>query len=250
MAQVSVIIPTLRDESQIEVLDALERQTLQDFEVLIQTEKNASKARNVGVSSASSEKLIFLDDDSEPAKTHLEVADKTLEHHSLVAGRIISNKDGVLGDLSDHYDHGNKGKYVDMATGCNMAIHRKVFDTIGGFDENLAWGHEESDLVKRAKQNGYDVWYEPNMVVDHQYVDSIPDFFRKKWTFGREAIYYHRKHDYRFADRLRKCIPLAPGSGSISEFIIQSLAKGVWGSAQIYELLFGDIPDHQQAKDS
>jgi GT2 family glycosyltransferase len=249
MADLSIIIATLNEDDEIEVLSALQNQTTDDYEVLIQTEKGASRARNEGVRRATSDKLVFLDDDSYPVETYLETVSEVLDDHALVAGRIIDPHSGILGQLPRHYDHGNEAKYVDMATGCNMVMRREVIESVGGFDEQFEWGHEETDLIERAKEQGYRVWYEPNLVVEHPFADSLIGYWRKSWHQAVSGIYYDRKHNISLNRRVRSCIPISTSSNTIEEFVAHSVAKGVGCIAKLYAYFFVDIPDHTQPKE-
>jgi hypothetical protein len=70
-----------------------------------------------------------------------------------------------------------------------MAVRSAVIDDIGGFDERLPYGHEETELIDRLTA-AYDVWYCPELVVDHPFADSLGGYLEKQYRHGRESIPY------------------------------------------------------------
>ena len=56
---------------------------------------------------------------------------------------------------------------VDWICGASMMIRSKVFDTIGGLDENYFLYFEETDFCRRARDAGFPTWYVPSSRVMH-----------------------------------------------------------------------------------
>lgn len=56
---------------------------------------------------------------------------------------------------------------VDWICGASMMIRSKVFDTIGGLDENYFLYFEETDFCRRAREAGFATWYVPASRVMH-----------------------------------------------------------------------------------
>jgi GT2 family glycosyltransferase len=189
MADLSVIIPTLKPRNQIECLDVLERQSFTDFEVLVQNEDSATKARNAGIKRASAEKLVFLDDDSHPREGYLERISEVLDREAAVAGKTVHARDDIFAKrFAGHYDFGDSARYVTRFWGCNMAVRKEVFDTVGMWDESIPWGHEEIELAERVLTE-YPIYYDPDLVVDHVYADSVRDYWRKMYRIERQKPY-------------------------------------------------------------
>lgn len=194
MVELSVIIPTLKDRSDIECLTYLDQGDFADYEVIVRRDEGAAKARNEGIKRASADKLVFLDDDSRPAKGYLTEAARVLEEEAVVAGRIIHPHDDVFGrSYTDHYDRGATPRHVDTFISCNMALRREVFDAVGLFDENFVWGHEEKELAERVRE-AYDIYYDPDLVVEHTYADSLRDFWMKRYRQETQRPYYWQLH--------------------------------------------------------
>lgn len=190
MVDVSVIIPTLDSPGDVEATTYLERGTFEDYEVVVSDAYPVTRARNDGIERASADKLVFLDDDSRPREGYLERAARTLDEQDAVAGRIYHPRDDVFARyFTAHYCHGDDPTYVDYFWGCNMALRRETVETVGGWDEGMGWGHEEKELADRVREE-FDIYYDPEMVVDHPYVDSVPDYWRKMYQLATQTPYY------------------------------------------------------------
>ena len=195
MAELSIIIPTLKDRDEIACVPYFERSDFDDYELLVQTEKGPSTARNAGIERASADKLVFLDDDSYPCAGYLEEASRALDEEAAVQGRIVHPFDDLIGThFTDHYSHGDEPTYIDSFISCNLAVRREVFETVGGFDETFGWGHEEGELAYRVGK-GFDIYYDPDLVVRHCYAESLFGLWRKKYQMGTQRpLFWDRRN--------------------------------------------------------
>jgi GT2 family glycosyltransferase len=193
MTDISVIIPTLKPPDEVECLDHLAANSFSDYEVCLQHESTATSARNAGIERAEADKLVFLDDDSRPRDGYLARMSEVFETETAVAGRTVHPRDDVFaGSLTDHYDFGDEPRYVTRFWGCNMGVHRDVFDEVGGWDEGIPWGHEEVELAERVLSVA-PIYYHPELVVDHPYADSVADYLRKTYKQEVEQPYLWTK---------------------------------------------------------
>ncbi len=193
MTDISVIIPTLKPRDRVECLDYLAANSFSDYEVCLQSESTATSARNAGIERAESDKLVFLDDDSRPRDGYLSRMAEIFETETAIAGRTVHPRDDVFaGKLTNHYDFGDEPRYVTRFWGCNMAVHRDVFDEVGGWDEAIPWGHEEVELAERVLEVS-PVYYDPELVVDHPYADSVSDYLTKTYRQETEQPYLWTK---------------------------------------------------------
>ena len=55
----------------------------------------------------------------------------------------------------------------DWVSGAGMIIRRKVFEEIGYMDENYFLYYEEVDFCRRAKKQGWEIWYVPTSRIMH-----------------------------------------------------------------------------------
>ena len=204
--EISVVVPTILPRSEIEVVQYLDRSTFQDYEIVIRDDVPVTKARNEGYKQAEAEKIVFLDDDSMPREGYLEEASKTLEEEVAVAGRTVHPRDDIFaGEPSSHYDFGENPRYVKRFWGCNMAIRKEVLDAVGGWDEKMGWGHEEKELAERVLKN-HSIYYNPKMVVDHVYAESLRDYWNKMYHLEKGTPYYLQKQGYSKTDILSQTL--------------------------------------------
>lgn len=232
MVEVSVVVPTtIEEDADIPVIEHLSESSFRDFEVIVRRDSGASKARNEGIKRASGEKIVFLDDDSRPIDGYLEAASKALDEHVAVAGRVIQPPDDPFADMDiPWYDQGTEPKLTTMVVGCNMAVRRGVLDEIGGFDETFNYGHEEYILAQRILDK-YDIYYDPSMVVEHAYADSIPGFWRKEFRHGKADVLLWEAEDWALRKRFTQSMKmLLPAKGPV---------KTVGGIYRVAGRLFG-----------
>lgn len=89
---------------------------------------------------------------------------------------------------------------VDYVTGAAIAIRRRTWEQIGGFDEGFFLYFEETDLCQRARHAGWSVRYLPQAVGIH----------RESAVTGREsAAYYRHYHRGRLRFALKHQAPAA-----------------------------------------
>jgi len=210
----SVVVPTIRPRSEIEVIRYLDRCEFQDYEVIIRDDVPVTKARNEGYRRAHADKILVLDDDSKPRDGYLTEASKTLENEAVVAGRTVHPRDDLFsGQLTSHYSFGDEPRYVTRFWGCNVAMRREVLDAVGGWDEHMGWGHEEKELAERILTK-YPIYYNPRMIVDHVYAESLLDYWKKQYRLEKRTPYYLRKQGFSKKQILIRTITdlLKPGS--------------------------------------
>lgn len=190
---ISVVVPTIRPRSEIEVVEYLDRCRFEDYEVIIREDVPVTKARNEGYKRANADKILFLDDDSMPRDGYMQAASEALETEGAVAGRTVHPRDDLFaGQLTSHYDFGGESRYVQRFWGCNMGLRREVLDAVGGWDGQMGWGHEEKELAERVLTE-CPIYYDPEMVVDHVYAESLREYWEKQYKLERGTPYYLRK---------------------------------------------------------
>lgn len=57
---------------------------------------------------------------------------------------------------------------TDWATGAALLVSREAWDVVGPWDESFFLYSEETDFFARARDRGFEVWYEPAAVVQHR----------------------------------------------------------------------------------
>lgn len=150
--------------------------------------KGLPEARNFGVSKATYEYTLFLDDDIECCHSllseHIKCLDK--EGVAIVAGGITEKfKSNVDVKRVGYFDfwtatpyrgfHMRQKGFVDHGGGGNYSILTSVFKQVGGTDEYLNYGaalYEESEVCLRVKALGYKVFYNHEAHVYHLAADT------------------------------------------------------------------------------
>ena len=194
--EVSVVVPTYRRDTRLAfTLDALAAQTLDldRFEVLVvrdddneplgtlpagldvrfitQPAPGPAMRRNRGWQEARGDLVAFTDDDCRPSPGWL-------------AGLLDAYSDFPNGDLvvlqgrtepdpeEAHLLHGPARTMEVYGPNrwyptCNLAMPRSLLERLGGFDEELAFWGEDTDLGLRAEQDGARLIYIDEAVVWH-----------------------------------------------------------------------------------
>ncbi|WP_254538925.1 glycosyltransferase family 2 protein [Halomarina litorea] len=194
------------------LLAALDRQTTDDFEVLVvdngtdwpvvnvagqydsvRTYAEAvenlgvTRGRNVGARLATADVVTFLDDDAVPAPDF--VASHLREHREndlfAVRGRVHPATDCVYNRLQSHYDLGDEPAPYYLNIEGNCSVDREAFLELGGFSERLTGraGHEGIELTYRAVRAGYDreaIRYSPDPVIYHDNAVSFGQYLHKR----------------------------------------------------------------------
>jgi len=165
--------------------------------------KTPGGGRNYGVKLAKGEIIAFVDADCFPERDWLEILIKYFSRNTMIVGgpniheRSSCSKIGcaVLDVLETFFGSGGssqflkikKPAYVNAIPACNLAIEKKLFSAVGGFNEELRF-NEDSDLCYRLRKAGHRILYLPQAKVNHvSGIRSYRDFSRLFKEYG-----YHR----------------------------------------------------------
>jgi GT2 family glycosyltransferase len=158
----------------------------------------ASGARNTGIARATGAIIAFVDDDATPEPDWIErLLSAYDDDHVLAVGGVATpvwpsrrpdhlppELDWIVGCTY----RGQPTARTDVRNlwGCNMSVRAEVFETIGGFDEEVGriglvpLGNEETELCIRIAQRipGARVVHEPSAVVHHRVTEA-----RCRWSY-------------------------------------------------------------------
>ncbi len=175
--------------------------------VIERANSGAIMARNNGAHAATTELLIFMDDDIRPAPGFVRAHLAALEAHPdcWVTGPV---PDRVPADTSAW------GRYRARAvqrweaalpegpardagwmTAANVSVRREEFLDLGGFDGTLAMGGEDLDLMLRAREDGIHLWFDPAVAAEHH--DSfltLASFCRRQERYNEAVVSVWERH--------------------------------------------------------
>ena len=172
-----------------------------------QRRKGITAARNLGLSKASGEYLIFTDDDCIFEKEWLW---KMLRYFDSTQIGAVGGPDqcppnaSFLAQCVDYTTTSFIGtggvrrktglivaKYYPR--GCNMMVPKHIVKQVGGFDPTLQAG-EEIELGYRIRTAGYRLVYAAEALVWHQRRDKIFGFMKQMFTRGYTRVELARRH--------------------------------------------------------
>jgi hypothetical protein len=160
---------------------------------------------NLGASAAQGEYLAFLNPDTTVERNWLAPLITALENDTragMVTSKILllDQPDRINACGNDIHLSGltlcrgvnqprqnfSNAEEVSAISGAAFAIRRKVFDQLGGFDENFFMYMEDADLSMRAHMLGYRILFAPESVVNHNYA----------LRFGPQKTFYQERNRY------------------------------------------------------
>ena len=170
-----------------------------------------AKACNQGAAIASSEYLLFLNNDTEPRAKWLEplikmldgsqsiaavgskllFPDGTIQHAGIVIVDDRKLSDPLLAKLAYYREPSNlpevnRLRTCQALTAACLLVKRNAFEQVGGFDEGYWNGYEDVDLCFKLQEKGWLMVYQPESVAVHYESQSGPERFRKvNWNIER-----------------------------------------------------------------
>lgn len=175
----TVIIPTLDPDSPM-VAQCLEHIGPDvDVKVIHDTDRDGFVATCTrGADDATGDVLVFLNDDTVPQPGWLDAIEAAVTDDRIVGG-LMAYPDGRIqhsgvffrrrgGTLEAFNRHRTAPTgEVPAVTGACLAITRKRWDELGGFDEGYVNGYEDVDICLRHREAGGHVWFVSECVVVH-----------------------------------------------------------------------------------
>lgn len=215
--KISVCIPTYNGEKKIvNIINALEQQSIQDFETIIGIDGSTdntqnileslhpklnnyrfissenggrAKIRNTLANSAQGDLLIFFDDDMRPTKDCIELH---LNHHqkikdSILVGAQIEDLTKCTNDIQQYKAHLSR-KWLPFTkeklnypfiTAANFSISKKLFSSLNGFNERLT-DAEDYDLAIKAFENEIEIYLDPKIIAWHDDLITFRSYIKRQ----------------------------------------------------------------------
>jgi GT2 family glycosyltransferase len=171
--------------------DAMEKVLLHSEAKRVRSEGpfHFSCMNNLGAEAADGEILVFLNDDVEPLLSswlYKLAAQAQRPEVGIVGARLLYpagtlQHAGIAIGIGDGCGHPGRGtnitpywwwnnltRNVSAVTGACLAIRKKIFQQLGGFDQSLPVQYNDTDLCLRAHKAGYRVLYEAGAVLRHR----------------------------------------------------------------------------------
>ena len=159
-----------------------------------QPNRGPASARNKGVEAASGYYVALTDDDCVPVKPWPWPLVARLEKE----GRLVAGVGGRVRPLhrrllSRYYTF---HRILEPPPSCsylvtaNCAYRREVVLEVGGFDSGIKHpGGEDAGLSMKIRAEGYHLVFETTAIVLHEYRESLTDFVKTFYRYGRGCAY-------------------------------------------------------------
>ena len=209
--------------------------------------KGIGIARNIGIKSASSEIVCFVDPDAVVGREHFK---KIVEQFKKYPEVGLIDVNGVLG--SEAFKKLNplqrldillwkKGRAVKLAErnpsfagGTFMALRRKVWMQVGGFWEWPPYGGDDIDFSFRATRVGWKVKRFSVKGSFHYPRATLKELFKEQFGWGRgySCIIVKYRHNAKFWEKMQYgsiCYKLLPKSLYWMIPVVRALASPIGG---------------------
>jgi glycosyltransferase involved in cell wall biosynthesis len=151
------------------------------------TPRGSYAARNTGLRVAASDNLAFIDVDCRPREDWIEQGLAWLASTPRVAGRVELELSGSpsAAELVDAGRFLRQRRYVQEGFGAtaNLFVQRPVFDSVGGFNEQLKSGGDY-EFGLRCSEAGIPIQYADDVVVRHPARGSMRELLAKGERVG------------------------------------------------------------------
>jgi glycosyltransferase involved in cell wall biosynthesis len=165
---------------------------------IVSTTPGASRARNLGVRSARAPLVLLCDADDVVTSGWISAMAQALRDFELVGGPIEFEELNAAQLPRPNVTVGPDLPVVfgyPYAISANIGFHRKLFDTIGGFDESFAVpGSEDTDYGWRAHFAGYSMGAAPSAVVHYRLRATLKAFLRQQYRYAKSHSQVYAKH--------------------------------------------------------
>ena len=231
MERASVIVCTRNGSSTLNsCLEALERQTHPNFEVLVIDDGSTdstpeiaqrfakvryvrmehaglSAARNLGMMEASGSLLAYTDDDCIPDEDWLMYACRAFEDPQCVAagGPNLPPPPRNLTEACVAVAPGAPAHVLlndeeaEHLPGCNLVIRKSALHAIGGFRMEFTTAGDDVDVCWRLQSHGGKLRFVPAALVWHHRRFTVSAYIRQQRGYGHAEAMLVRRYPHRFA---------------------------------------------------
>lgn len=159
--------------------------------------RGAAYARNVAIKAATSDRFIFCDTDDEVAPGWIEAMADGLSTFDVVTSQF---EDGRLNEqwVRELWNTSTQGPqpclgYLPGAAGYGFGFTRKVYETIGPFDESQL-RMSDIDYSWRVQLAGYKLQFLPHAVVHYRHRSTLARIFKQAYLDGQAEVRLYTKY--------------------------------------------------------
>lgn len=218
--KISVIVPVYNGEKTIaKCLESIIASDLKDFELIVVDDNSKDKtpsiirslkcdfiklhkrvgagaARNIGAKKAKGDILAFTDSDCIIPTNWLSRIQKIFKKQKRVSAITGGYKAPVkknIVSLFSHYEllfrqRSNDGETDDIISS-NLAVKKKAFDKVGGFNEYLKnAGNEDMELANKLNKAGYRIFWDRRNNVEHYFRTNLFEYLEQQYRFARTIV--------------------------------------------------------------
>ena len=151
-----------------------------------------AEQRNAGFAASKGDIIVFIDCGCQPEKKWLTELIVTIESGSdIVASRIIPHNSSTAFTIPSVSE---KVHPIPESPTNGLAVRKRVFETIGGFDERFTYG-EDNDFTWRARIAKFTLLRNEDAIIYHNWGGTKSEIKRAiKYGAGRSMLY--KKHPY------------------------------------------------------
>jgi glycosyltransferase involved in cell wall biosynthesis len=199
-----IVVDQNLDDRLVSILEPFRK----DFPILhLRAKTGLSRARNVGIRCSSGDIIAFPDDDCWYLAGLLDRVDRFFGENPDVDGLTGSAIDEkgklVSGRWDRHPGSVNKRNAWYQGTSISMFFSRSMIDGVKGFDETLGLGadtpwksSEDRDILIRAVENGYRIYYDPVLAVGHPGEEKGNSTIQRAYSYSLGVGHILKTHRY------------------------------------------------------
>jgi GT2 family glycosyltransferase len=178
-----------------EPFDLQEGGPLSRLRILRQKPSGPAAARNRGAEAAVGQALAFLDDDCTPPPDWLQRLEGRFEQtpECAIGGKTVNglphNPCSAATDLvTDFFLHHQNRRQLTFLPSSALAVPARLFREVGGFDTSFPTAAgEDREFCRRWVARGYELVYDPAIVIWHRHEMGLTSFLSKHFQYGRAA---------------------------------------------------------------
>ncbi len=183
----TVVVDDGSNDSTPRVVESFARPNLH---YIRQINRGPAAARNAGARATNSAHIAFIDDDCVAVPVWPYPLVERLQAlgppYAAVGGVVRPLSKGVISEYMTFHRILEPPTSLAYFVTANCVVTRDAFEAAGGFDESIPFpGGEDPGLSQEIRRRGYKIGYASEAVVLHDYRESLSNFIRTFYRYGR-----------------------------------------------------------------